>query len=90
MKIGRVIRKTFSIVFSLAVLVVVLVWMSGGFRRKVQPHKVEAEHRRVDGLTTDTVHSVVELETAEAVGAISGRNAERLFALNLAEPDLVA
>jgi len=73
MKIGRVIRKTFSIVFSLAVLVVVLVWMSGGFRRKVQPHKVEAEHRRVDGLTTDTVHSVVELETAEAVGTLKAQ-----------------
>jgi len=79
MKLGRMIKSALITLAAVAVLVVVLAWMSGAFHEKVQPHLVAVEPRRADGRPTDVVHEVLETETTEAVGTLQ---AERRTAVS--------
>ncbi|MCX8035926.1 MAG: efflux RND transporter periplasmic adaptor subunit [Candidatus Sumerlaeia bacterium] len=66
----KTIRKTVTILAAVCALAVVMFWMSGGFKHKIEPGKVEAEPRRVGDLPTDKIHAIVEMETAEVVGTL--------------------
>jgi len=79
MKTWKTIRKGLTAIIALASLVGILVWMSGGFRHKIHPGTVEIKPRLADGLTTDSVHAIVEMETTEVVGTL---RAERRTAVS--------
>lgn len=70
MRLLKTIRKVLTIVLSLVILAVILVWMAGGFTKKTEPGEVEVVRRLAAGMTTDTVHPIIELETAEVVGTL--------------------
>jgi RND family efflux transporter MFP subunit len=66
----KVIRRILTTLIALAALGAILFYMSGGFKRKIGPGKVEIAARSAKGLTTGTVHAVVETETTEVVGTL--------------------
>jgi len=74
MRIAKALRVGLTTIIAIAVLVVILVWISGGFRSKIEPGSVAAESRRADGLTTDTVHAIIERETTEVVGTLKAEH----------------
>lgn len=79
MKVWKAIRKGLTVIIALAALGVILFWMSGGFHDKILPGKVMIKPRLATGLTTDTVHAIVEMETTEVVGTL---RAERRTAIS--------
>jgi len=70
MKAGTAVLKVLTTIVALAVLGLILYYMSGGFERKIAPGKADAEIRSAAGLKTSTIHVVVEPETTEVVGTL--------------------
>lgn len=62
--------KVFGALIGLAVLALAVAWLSGVFREKVEPGRVEAEEERLGDRPTEIVHEIVETEMAEVTGTL--------------------
>jgi RND family efflux transporter MFP subunit len=67
---SKVLKKSLTVLISIILLGLVLAWMSGAFREKIQPGAVAPELRLAGNAPTDVVHRIVETETAQAVGTL--------------------
>jgi len=64
------LKKIVLILCSIAILILVLIYLSGGFHERIEPDKVEAGKRLYTDEATDTVYQIVETEKAEIVGTL--------------------
>ena len=81
---GRAGGPLVTIVVSLAVLVLVIAWLSGAFVEKVPPGRTEPEVRLAAGAMTDEVHEISKQAIEEAVGTIKAASRSVLSAKLLA------
>lgn len=70
----RVLGKALVAIFSLALLVLIIAWMSGFFRDKIEPERVTRRGSASAGLATDTIHEVIKPVSEEAVGTLRAAN----------------
>lgn len=66
----QILKKIALILCSVAILILVLIYLSGGFQEKIEPDKIEPGKRLYTDESTDTVHQIVETEKAEIVGTL--------------------
>lgn len=64
------LAKAFGALAGLAVLAVGVAYLSGVFREKVEPGRVEADEERLGDRPTDIVHEIIETEMAEVTGTL--------------------
>lgn len=62
--------KALGVLAGIAVLALAVAWLSGVFREKVEPGRVEAEGEPLGDRPTDIVHEIVETEMAEVTGTL--------------------
>lgn len=66
----KMAKKVGVVLVALVVLVLILAWMSGAFRDKVEPDVLEAPQRKAAGLETIGVHKIVQQQMLEVVGTL--------------------
>jgi RND family efflux transporter MFP subunit len=64
------LSRLLTVVAGLAVLVLVIGWLSGVFTEKVQPGRSEQNIRRIAGEPTDLVHEIEKSTIEEAIGTL--------------------
>ncbi len=70
----RVLGKALVAIASLALLVLIIAWMSGFFRDKIEPERMTRRGSASAGLATDTIHEVIKPVSEEAVGTLRAAN----------------
>ena len=73
LSIFRAMRRLVPIVVSIALLVLLIAWMSGTFRDKIPPGEALYQARSVGGLATARVESLSTTESVDAVGTVQPR-----------------
>ena len=70
---ARILKKALPYLLSIGAVVLIIMYMSGSFSKKVQPGTLEAGQEHVGDRPTDEVHRVVETEQIEVVGTLRAK-----------------
>ena len=70
---GRIIVRTIPLLVGIVLLVLILAWMSGTFRKKILPGEEPFQQRTAENETTTTVRLLTTPERVDAVGTIQPR-----------------
>ena len=68
--VWQTVRTVVPIALSIAVLIVVIAWLSGAFEDKIAPEERGADRQKYTGQETDEVHEVVKETIEEAQGTL--------------------
>ena len=78
------VKTVVGVVLGLAVLVLIIAWLSGAFGEKISPGEVDSAKKFTGDLATDEVHEIVQDYTAESVGKLKAASRSVISAKVLA------
>lgn len=95
--ITKAFKSIAPLVAGLVALVVIIAWLSGIFRSKIEPSEVEVDVARLAGQPTDVVHEVTKDYIEEFVGSlkaasrteVSSKVLSTIEAMNVSAGDVV-
>jgi RND family efflux transporter MFP subunit len=87
-KTGKILKAVLPLTIGLVSLVLIIAWLSGVFRNKIQPGEIEdIAMANLEGRPTDVVHEVTKDYIEEAIGTLKAASRTEVSAKVLATID---